>query len=73
VPVTAEVDEVVWAKHTTGRRNKNTPTISDEVNFVMSVNLLVLFWFVDKKSTNLVDGVTIHESDSTQLCNVCES
>jgi hypothetical protein len=55
VPVTAEVEEVAWAKHTTGKRSKKTPTIRDEVSFVMFVSLLILMrhLFVTDDSTQL--------------------
>ena len=35
VPVTAEVADVAWPKHTTGKRSRMALRISDDVNFVM--------------------------------------
>ena len=36
---------------------RKRPTISDDVNFVMSVILLILFWFINTKSTNRLMAV----------------
>jgi len=45
VPVTAEVDDVVCAKHTTGKRSKSRLTISDDFSFVIISESPNLFSF----------------------------
>jgi len=52
--VTAEVEDVACAKHTTGIRSKNIPVSSDDVSFVMFECLLILFWFIGSELVNRV-------------------
>ena len=57
VPVTAEVDDVVCAKHTTGKRSKSRLTISDDFSFVIISESPSLFSFWARR-LNHVHSVT---------------
>ena len=56
MPLTAEVEAVVCAKHTTGKRSKSRLTISDDFSFVIISESPNLFSFTGTTPEPVLSG-----------------